>query len=259
MVLELPEVKNNICYEKDFLREVIVRVDFDAKIPSLRTELPAKLRHVALEHFPLDEPQQAFAGHLDLQARQFATEEFTEHVFHGKDREKTLKINPEFLFVSYSKYDKYEALVKEFSTFVEVFSAEFADMRPKRLGMRFINSFEVGGEDPLDWTRYIHPDLLSAYTLRFPESEPVRLFVNNEYRIEDFNLRLQFGSPNPDYPSIIRSRQFVLDMDAYVRGLVEPNEIADYFDKFHKSIQSIFEACITDELRTEMGEVQDVE
>ena len=67
-VPELPELKKNICYEKDFLKEVIVRVDFDSKIPSLRTALPAALRHVALEHFPLDEPQQTFAGHLDLQA-----------------------------------------------------------------------------------------------------------------------------------------------------------------------------------------------
>lgn len=43
-----------------------------------------------------------------------------------------------------------------------------------------------------------------------------------EYNFGEIYLKCQFGIANPDYPALIKRRQFILDIDAYSAGAYEP-------------------------------------
>ena len=95
--------------------------------------------------------------------------------------------------------------------------------------------------------------LLGAFELPDRTEELSRVFEIVEFNYGDSQLRCQFGMPNPDYPAPIRRKLFVLDLDAYRTGLMDPDEVPDLLDDFHARIKEIFEQSITDGLRRLMN------
>jgi len=106
----------------------------------------------------------------------------------------------------------------------------------------------------LDWRDYIESSMLSLFAFPQDKAKLSRIFHILEYAFEEFNIRYQFGMNNPDFPAPIRQRIFVLDMDAYHQGAITPAEIGAALDKYHGSIQDLFEQSITDGLRRVMHE-----
>jgi uncharacterized protein (TIGR04255 family) len=91
--------------------------------------------------------------------------------------------------------------------------------------------------------------LLCLFSYKIKNATPTRVFHNLEVSYDDYNLRFQFGIHNPDYPAPIKHRGFILDYDAYYKGLLEPTDIPNALDNYHKSIQELFEKCITEQTR----------
>jgi uncharacterized protein (TIGR04255 family) len=244
----------SICYKRNFLTEVIARIDFVSPLDAVAKELPKAFSKVALMHFPIDEPKPAFAQELLVSEKEIATrrQEFMEWNFHGRNRDKRLTLTPQAFFVTYKKYEAYENLRTEFVAVVEVFFSCFEQAQPSRLGLRYINQLDVPGENPLDWGRYVNDRLLGLFSYSVQDAEPARIFHNFEAVFRNFNLRFQFGLHNPDYPAPIRRRLFILDYDAYFNGLLEPREISSSLDVYHDAIQALFEQSITDQLREVM-------
>ncbi len=247
---------DSICYKRNFLSEVIARVDLVSPLPSLERELPKDISKAALESFPIDEPKPVFTQELLVTEKELATrkQEFTEWNFYGRNREKYLRILPQAFFVVYKDYEKFENLQNEFLTIVKNFFGFFEQAQPSRLGLRYINQLDLAGSTPLDWRDHINGELLGLFSYAIEEAVPSRIFHNFETVFSDFNLRFQFGVHNPDYPAPIRRRAFVLDYDAYFQGLLEPKDIPECLDKYHIAIQKVFERSITGKLREVMNE-----
>ena len=55
---------DSICYKRNFLTEVITRIDLVSPLPNLEKELPKDISKVALVSFPIDEPKPAFTQDL---------------------------------------------------------------------------------------------------------------------------------------------------------------------------------------------------
>lgn len=242
---------DQICYRRNFLSEVIARVDLLNPIEGLEAALPDSLNQSALRTFPVREPRQSIAQELQIGPKQFATKqsEFTEWHFHGRRREKTFAIGPTWIYVSYKQYEKYELLRTDFLEQATAFFREYRNAEPSRLGLRYINQIELSSGDPLDWDPYLNSSMLSIF--RVVEGKPriARTFHNLELAEEDFQVRFQYGMHNPDYPAPIRRKRFVLDLDAYRQGHFEPAELESLLDRFHRRIQEIFEHSITNRLR----------
>ena len=249
--MPIPSDYDSICYRRTFLTEVIARIDLVSPLPSLAEELPKQVSKTALVHFPIDEPRLAFTQELLVSAKELTTriQEFTEWNFHGRNREKRLTISPQAFFVSYKQYETYESLRSDFLAIAEGFFNCFDQAQPSRLGLRYINQLEVPGTDPLDWGDYVSTDLLGLFSYTVKGATPLRVFHNFEVAFPDFNLRFQFGAHNPDYPAPIRRRVFILDYDAYFKGLLEAQDIPDCLDMYHGAIQELFERSITEKLR----------
>jgi uncharacterized protein (TIGR04255 family) len=257
----MPTNLAEVCYKKNFLSEVIARADFVSPFPDFDKKLPTELTEIALKRFPIYEPQQSVERQIEFKAEPgpISTKErtFTQWVFHGKERNKTLNIIPQALMITYTKYVRFEDFRDEFLTIFTATCKTFPDARIGRLGLRFINNVnleDLPATSAFDWSAYIHADLLGLFKFVSEERANVsRIFHNIEFTYDDAQLRFQFGMHNPEYPAPIRRRIFVLDFDAFSQGLLEQNEIESRLGRFHSLIQQVFERSILDGLRQHLN------
>ncbi|MCF8078628.1 MAG: TIGR04255 family protein [Desulfobacterales bacterium] len=248
---------NDIRYKKNFLTEVVARVDFVSPIGDIANRLPKKLSRKILEYFPIDEPKTGIMQQVEvgIEGVQTQKKEFTEWNFFGRNREKRLLVGPDFFFITYSKYKTFEGLRDEFLDIMEVYFDCFEDAQPSRFGLRYINQISLKEENPLEWSDYINSQLLGLFSYNVGNAEPIRIFHNIEFLQEDsFYLRFQFGVHNPDFPAPVRKKIFILDYDAYFKGPIEPQDLSTFIDQYHKAIQNQFESNITEKLRKIMNE-----
>ena len=247
------------CYSTDFLKEVIVRLDFSAPEPSIGESIPAKLGNAAVARFPELEPRKKVQSAYEFQAPsgdvvEKDRSEFTEWNYYGTDREKRLAIAPACIFITYSRYPGFETLKVDFLDVLRVLFETYPDIRGSRLGLRYINHIELQTQDPFDWGEYIDEGLLGLLGHFSRDRETVtRLFNIAEFKHDDdVRLKFQFGVPNRDYPAPLRYPLFVLDIDAYIQRILEPEDVSRSIDDAHAHVQKLFEDSITDGLRKRM-------
>lgn len=244
-----------ICYERNFLKEVVARIDLAAPVEGLEATLPDKLNDVALANFPLREPRHAVARELQISAKAVEEKrsEFTEWVFHGRLREKTLSIAPEWVYVSHKQYDRYEQFRDEFLDVASAFVVEFPAAGYNRLGLRYINQFELPDGDPTDWSGYLNDSMLPLFGLAGRPAQLTRAMHYTEFAEGDHQVRLQYGMHNPDFPAPVRRKLFVVDIDAFRSGLFQHGELATLLNTFHQTAQEVFEDAITAKMREVLG------
>jgi uncharacterized protein (TIGR04255 family) len=248
---------DSIQYNRNFLKQVIVRVDFLNPIPEIESALPKKIRQSVIKKFPIEEPRSTVAQKLQISPQEISarSEHFTEWRFHSRNSEKTLTIVPQSFFVEHRTYVTYEPVRDEFVALLNVFLEAFTNVQTSRLGLRYVNHIELDQARPRDWSGLLNRQLLELFS--FPpegHSEALsRLFHIVEFTFDEFQLRFQCGMHNPDYPARIKKKVFVIDMDAYQQGFVDAQDIPQSLDLFHVTIQNYFELSIDDGLREQMN------
>lgn len=245
---------NEICYKRNYLTNVIARIDFASPIQDIAKKLPLNILKEAIKTFPIEEPLPITSRKVQMSQKEFKAEDidYTQWSFYGKEREKKLSLTQKFITIEYFRYKYYETLKKEFSCIMEIFFSEFPEVVANRLGLRYINEFELPNGDPFDWSNYFRSTLLCTHNFPKDKKSIARAFNILEFNLGDFNLRFQFGMHNPDYPAPIKKRHFIMDFDAYRSGLQEFSEIPGNLDKYHDEIQKLFEYAITDKFRNEV-------
>jgi uncharacterized protein (TIGR04255 family) len=251
---------DRICYKRNFLTEVITRADFVTPLPGLDSKLPPALTDVAMKQFPIFEPQSRLERQFEMKPvpGQITTKErsYTDWAFHGKNREKSVTLSQGCLIVRYTKYTRFEDLSADFSAVFNAVCTSFPDSRVGRLGLRYINTLDfeqLRGASVLDWSKYLHADLLGLFRFVKDSEDVSRVFHNIEYTYDDAQLRYQFGMHNPDYPARIRRHVFILDFDAFAQGLIEAQEVQQRLLRFHGLIQALFERSILEPLREQLN------
>ena len=178
--------------------------------------------------------------------------EITEWNFWGVERVKRFTIQPQWLFTSFKEYSTYTSMRDDFLTLANASLGQLNIKHIGRLGLRYINEIRVDAKhvsDPLNWDGLINEELLNSIRFRVPDANPIRLFNNLEYSFGGFQVRFRFGLYNPDYPAQIKQRVFVLDYDAFYRGLLDINDIESSLDQYHSAIEALFERSIEEGLR----------
>jgi uncharacterized protein (TIGR04255 family) len=243
-------------YKRNFLHKVIARIDFQ-QIIGIRNSLSKELSKKALEIFPIEEPKKKLVGvKFQLSAKEVKREELGEKVewhYHGRNREKSLCIASDFMYISYSIYENIEKLSAEFFTILEQLIKSYRDIQVTRTGLRYINNIELNEGNHIEWHRYLNDDLLSIFDVALDKTKISRAFQILELNYGDMNLKFQYGMFNPDFPAPIRKKIFMLDYDAFFQGLQSENEIKDNIIKFNNEIEKLFESCIKDGLREVMN------
>lgn len=242
-------------YDKNFLTNVIVRVDFPNPI-KIHESLPPDLSKTILELFPISESKKMIGRTLKFTGENVeieGDEKSTEWNFFGKNREKQLVMTPIFLYIKYNKYESYNSLNSDFISVIEKIFEVFPDIQITRLGLRYINEISLLDQnDPLNWTECLNEKLLSPFEVAEDKSAIARCINNLVLNQGDMILNFRYGMHNPDMPAQIKKKLFILDYDAYNMNLQDVSEIRDDLEKFHTIIVNLFESHIKDRLRTIM-------
>lgn len=249
-------------YPKNYLTHAIVKVTFNNMLP-IDDSLPAELIEVAKKTFPLLEPIRVVHSEVDLSSdvvNVMDKGKGTDWRFYGVNKEKTLVIAREGLHrektaitIDYSKYESFDSLKDEFLAILNKFLEIYHDVQIGRVGLRYINSINIDEKRPLNWSKYINPSLLSNFRFVDDKRSISRVFSNLEMKYDDMSIKFQYGMHNPDYPSAIRKKIFILDYDVYYNGICDKNDVPDMIDKYHEKVISLFESSIKDGLRNKMN------
>ena len=246
-----------------------MRFDFPSPIPNIEKGLPQSIFDAALNIFPIFEPQKTQTHKLEfgtpeiknpskLKSKKAVTQEAkstitesTISIFHSLEKDKTLTIAANTLYVQVRRYDTFELFLSETLQPLSALFSSFPEIRANRVGLRYVNVLDIPGKDPLDWEKYINPELLGMIGF-YNKTNMSRAFQILEYNFHEDALKFQVGIANPDYPAVIKQRHFVLDVDASSVGVFDYSEIVSKINIGHQRIQEIFESSITDATRTAM-------
>jgi len=245
-------------YAKDFLQDVLIRGDFASPVEGFSKSPPKGFLEAAKSAgFARLEPREVVGQTLMLGKDSLKHERVTgqEWIVHESEGKGHVNLGTGAMYISRQKHKGYESQRDAFLSLLDSLYAVQPELALKRLGLRYIDVIRLDGSTALDWREYIHDDLICS--LGFSKKAPlVRAFNVLEYDYGDFRLKFQYGMPNPDYPARIVQRQFVLDMDAYVDALLEPNDVPSVLDGAHSAVSELYEDCILDRLRDVMGVVE---
>lgn len=186
---------------------------------------------------------------------QTSSKETVQWVYHGRNREKTLIIEPGAITVTGRKYISYENFQSNLNEILNSAFEEEKDLSAARFGLRYVNLIDLGGNDPLSWREYIREEMLGIIDTHKDQGALSRVFHIVEFNYDSILVKFQFGIPNPDYPALIKRKQFVLDIDAYVHGALTKDDIVNSLETAHEKIQELFESSITDATRKLMKPV----
>ena len=239
-------------YRNNFLTSVIARVDFPHPLP-VHENLPSSLSETILNFFPISEPKKLKGQAIKFDGEKIQVEGLgssTEWNYFGKNREKQLVLNSEFMFISQKKYETFDPLKYEFITIIEKLYEDYPDLQINRFGLRYINEISLPDQtDPLNWNDYLNDKLLTLFDIAEDKSKIAKCFNNIIFNFEDFILNFKYGMHNPDFPTPIRKKIFILDYDVHVTTLQDLSDIEENIITFHDKIENFFENHIKEGLR----------
>lgn len=242
-----------VCYQKSFLKQVIVKIDFTSPISQLEKNVPVKLLNAIIKNFPIIEPEEVFSHEVSFEGSSMHSKQITikQWNYYGVDRERQLSITPLNIFAVYTTYNNYEETKEQFGAVIDAFAKAFPDTKASRFGLRYINQIDIPIANPTLWEEYIDPTLLHNRQF-FGDDEITRLISIAELRYDNVGVRFQYGMPNPDYPALLKRPLFVLDLDGSVTQAHDLTETLNNMDETHARIQGIYERSITNKLRDKM-------
>jgi len=251
----------DVCYQAPFLRQVVLRLDFLEALAPLAASPPESVRGRLRSDFPLLAVKEATQKQVQLtlgtdgQPLQRVEREGTtiyEWVFQNERRSSSVTFTASHVAIVYSQYRSFEELVRHLIALLDALDTLSSDFSSKRIGLRYINNIEIHGPDPLDWSDYIHPDLLRAVSFCEQKESVSRAFGIIEQHLGTAYVRFQYGIANPDHPAPVRRRAFVLDFDAYSDVSIQRGKVEGTVKRLHSVIQHLFERSILDQLRSMM-------
>lgn len=245
-------------YKSNFITEAIIRIEFAKPITSLTNTFPEELDKLILPNFPNKESKSAFAEQLHIAPNSEVIErkrnEFKEWNFYGNERKKRVCITRDFFFNSSFQYISYDDFTASFFDILKYFSKNYDEFSARRIGIRYINNIQLDNENPLDWTDYINENMLDIFKVKPADQELTRAFQILELAKGDIKTKFQYGMHNPDFPSTIKKKIFVMDIDNYKNGNMNGEELELLVPEMHGIIENIFENSIKEKLRNLLNE-----
>lgn len=246
---------DQICYKNTPLKKVILRIDFLGKVPELNDSLPFQIVEVIKKSFPIAEARNVIAKELQISNEKVTQNDknIQEWSFHTIERNASLIIKEDSITIDINNYISFQEIYKVFLEIKNTLYMCYEKLLSRRIGLRYINEIVIDEENPLDWSKYINPNLTSIFSATNEPEKIIRAFQNLELKYEDVMLKFQYGVHNPDYPAIVKKKVFILDLDAFYNGILKQHEIDLLVERQHEIIQNQFEYSITQNLRDYFG------
>lgn len=214
-------------YKTNFIKEVILRIDYNTPISDLQSDALKRLRSMSI--FQGSEFNEEIIKGIELK---FEQEEQSFRMstigmrgtYSLDDGIHIFRIDNQAFSLTASKYTGFDSLFSIFRSGFNAFQEVFAVEEYKRIGLRFINRIEIDQLAGItSWKKYINPYLIPNYKhITLPENGfTLRRNINDIFlgNGEHF-LRYRIGIWNKDFPSKIIDKEFIVDIDCYIDNLI---------------------------------------
>lgn len=245
-------------YSNPFVKEAILRVDLSPAIDVNDEIVEGPFAAANSARFPNVEPRVQAGQEFQFGPEGMSTKEVEKREWRllGGDRKRRLVLAEGALIASCKEYSGWSELRQDFVTALDSLVGIFPDMQITRLGVRYVNFVSLQEANPFVWREWIDSRLTGP--LEFPD-DPRRItrsmhILQLEYP-DGFQLKYQFGLPNPDFPAPVKQKHFVMDLDASASRILTVADVKKLLDPMHEAIKELFESSITDGLRGKMGVV----
>jgi uncharacterized protein (TIGR04255 family) len=249
-------------YQRTFLKQVILRLDFN-RLAVLQTDAETPFTVDMKANYPDVTSTaataiqvvmaQGGAAHLGQQSMGW----LRVHKAQGVPRSVTLA--PEWVALEYGEgaYQHFEELRQQVAFILGSFRNRFGQVQFTRIGLRYVNEITRPEGAPLDWDGLIDAGLVTSVKAGLLDGFRMARSVHHLVaQRDDISVILNYGINNPDYPNPVARRQFVLDLDCYVSGLIESADAEQRISDVNRVAEDIFENSIKQGLRDIMGIVQ---
>jgi uncharacterized protein (TIGR04255 family) len=244
-VVELSRIK----YANNFLSDVIFRLDFSPMLV-ISESISPKFQEQVRSLLPLLSEQKIVEYAAKIEAGQIegSSKPLSNWILEDADHRFRLTLNYAYLAVEDLKYRTLDSFVGIIQPILEAFKSSYTNPHFTRLGLRYVNAIKFSEGNPFEWKDLVAEPLvcpIEGFVGSKQElSRAMSQFVLNK---DDSTLIFNFGIFNPEYPSRIASREYILDYDCFSQD-VDADPIRQ-IRNFNVHVLDLFEKSIQEPLR----------
>jgi uncharacterized protein (TIGR04255 family) len=255
MVVRMEDV-----YNKNYLKKVILRIDFPSTPLDIEENIPSSLLDIIIQKYPVFEVKEKLEKQYKITFKTDSmdidkSDIIKEFLYYTNDKKKLIIVSKKYIHFEYMIWDKNTYKELE-GTFKSIISSLFGikDINVTRIGLRYINHITLGSSElaPIEWDNYLNPNIISIFKVAENGFQISRAFQTLELMLSDIRIRFQYGMHNPDYPAPIRKRLFILDYDGYCELLQSQSELIENLGKINREIEKLFKNSIGPLLDSDM-------
>lgn len=244
--------KFDIKYKRNFLTNVLCRLDFSPLLELLKEE-PVDFQKRIRGLLPQYEKQTLLKYTTKFQDGKKIDENEAQPVyqFKSEDGKKKAVLNYESCFFECQDYRHFKEFSEEVKSIFMPLSEIYGVKSVNRLGLRYINQICLKEGNPLDWHGFISKDLTHSLYSFFEKDKIARLMEQSVLSFDDYKMNFTYGIYNSEFPAKVSRKEFILDFDCFAES-VEFSSLIDLLTVFNRTIKLYFEKSIDDKLRAEM-------
>lgn len=249
-------------YKTNFIKKVILRIDFNNPIESIDEEFFGKFKSSLSKNydeldFHTKEARELTANFSDAD-QSFSFKTLGKIGIYSIPEENIkFDISNSYFLLETNKYIKFDDFYNHFKFGINELKQLVEIEHLKRIGLRFINLIKDDSiQNVIEWNKYINEDFIPNFNSIYNINDRFNLRRGmNEYIYSDgdYRLRLYYGLWNNDFPGKITNNEFVLDIDCSLNMLVSGDEVLEEPKKMRDHTYDFFSTIITDNLKEKMG------
>ena len=159
----------DICYNKNYLVEVVARLDFAKPIEALADPvLPSDIHNEVKKHYSIYEPSKITRHGVQITGDAVTSEKEEMHqwVYHGEEREKSITISSHSIIVSFKVYKDFEDFKENIIGPIKKIIELERNIQIQRTGLRFVNIYKNLFKYFTDIKKYFPPMLSCSFGSR---------------------------------------------------------------------------------------------
>lgn len=259
-------MSNGVKYKKNYLTEVIFRINFSniLKLAGNNKEAAEEFQKEIFEIFPNVHFQYNNNVNVQVDIKEGKSQSTIEDgdltwIFTDENNSKQVELNSKTLILVYHKgtYNGFEGFLNDVSLLLKALRWYYP-FNVTFLGLRYINQVHEDIINETNIVEYINNDLINKIIFNLNDNENFsQLFSRLDLLQDNYQLTFQFGFFNPEFPEPITNKDFILDYDCRLikdHSVNSQRDIELELSKMNDIIRQKFNYSITDKLKKLMGE-----
>lgn len=241
MPLIIPSFEHEI-FKRNSLTSVICQIKVQP-IFRIASETPAlfqeKIRHI----YPIVNREEAVE--VEVRGKDFMPRNLgNTWRFLSEDNLWQVTLESGFLAFETKAYTSFTDFKNKFEFVHEQYCKTYAPSRPERIGLRYTNKIRpINVRTFSDWTKWIKPEFIGLLAHKDYVTEPI---INDFKVIETLQPPGFVGLRHGLMSDQERTFHYLIDIDRYIMGAKNQEEIAMYMKKFNEDCYNLFRTTVGD-------------